>query len=383
MKIAYLCDISPHEAWSYSSGNARIFNALKSQGAELEIIDNNWHHLEIIRKMIHKMPVSINWRLRWRLHLLFSRIISKTVTAELEKSRYDALFCPYSFQSLASIRLPYPMLRVFTSDATPTAYKRSEIGASFGSFLSISRLLDPAILRAETRIFRANDLNIWPSEWQKEQADRIYGLSDDQSHVIPWGANISVPDLDFSGPPAPSKGNVRMLLVGRDWFAKGGPLVFETLQKLRANGINAHLTVIGCTPPEFHCSEDMTIFPSLDKTKKDEMAQFEKQYRNAHFLVMPSFESYGFAFCEASAYGLPSIGLRVGGVPIAEGINGHALPANSGPQNFSDCITSYLGRANKYKALRVSSRQYFEATLNWGAWGRSTIDPMKSRLSDL
>ena len=382
MKIAYLCDISPLEAWSYSSGNARIYAALEQQGAQVDIITNSWGPLELLRKTIHQLPTSINWRTRWRLHLLLSRLVSGTVTKALRNDHYDVLFCPYSFQSLANLKLPYPMLKVFSSDATPTAYKRSEIGAEFGSFLSISRLLDPAILQAETKVFQANDLNIWPSEWQKNQADKIYKLDDKKSVVIPWGANIADPGKDNRYCHPPTAQNVQLLLVGRDWFAKGGPLAFETLQTLRNGGVNAHLTVIGCTPPDFHRSDAMTVYPSLDKNNKSELAKFETEYKRAHFFVMPSYESFGFAFCEASAYGLPSIALRIGGVPILEGINGHTLPSDATALDIANCIRYYLDKPAKYTALSASSRGYYESTLNWGAWGKTVIDLFESKISD-
>jgi glycosyltransferase involved in cell wall biosynthesis len=98
----------------------------------------------------------------------------------------------------------------------------------------------------------------------------------------------------------------------------------------------------------------------------------------AHFLVQPSFESYGFAFCEASAYGLPSLGLRIGGVPIVEGVNGHALPAGSTAQDFTRLIKTYLDAPDDYARLRETARTEFEEHLNWDAWGRR----VKARLRD-
>lgn len=56
------------------------------------------------------------------------------------------------------------MVTAYTSDATPTTYKRSKVGEAFGSFLKVSRLIDPLILRAEDQVFQATDLLFWPSE---------------------------------------------------------------------------------------------------------------------------------------------------------------------------------------------------------------------------
>ena len=134
---------------------------------------------------------------------------------------------------------------------------------------------------------------------------------------MPSGANIADP-----GPPAaPTRlemgAPLNLLVLGRDWFAKGGPVAFETMERLRALGHDARLTVISCTPPEFHRNAHVTVHPHLNKSKADGYATLDACLKSAHFMVMASFESYGFAFCEASAHGLPSLCLKVGGCRCA------------------------------------------------------------------
>ncbi|MBV6636473.1 MAG: glycosyltransferase, partial [Mameliella sp.] len=91
-----------------------------------------------------------------------------------------------------------------------------------------------------------------------------------------------------------------------------------------------------------------------------------------HFMVMPSFESYGFAFCEAAAHGLPALCLRVGGVPVRDGITGHALPPGAEAADFARNILSYLDAPDSYARLSRAARAEYEARLNWDAWGRRT-----------
>jgi glycosyltransferase involved in cell wall biosynthesis len=275
---------------------------------------------------------------------------------------------------MAGLRPPERIVTVYTSDATPTVYKRSEIGAAFGSYLSASRLLDPLILAAERRTFRSLDLLLWPTAWLKSGADALYGLSDAQSHVVPWGANVADPGV---GSPAPRIGRdapLRLLLLGRDWFTKGGPTAFDTMMALRATGVNCKLDVIGTTPPEFHRNAHVALHGVLDKSKPAEIARFETVLRGAHFLIQPSVESFGFAFCEAAAYGLPALCLRQGGIPVREGVNGHALPPDATPSDFAKLIEGYLDAPDRYADLRARSRQEYEARLNWDAWGRRVAD---------
>ena len=370
LKIAYLCDLSPFESWSYSGGNARILASLQTHVGDVVVLDQSWGLLEPLRRLLHRLPEAVNLRARWRLHLLFSPIIARQVHRALRQEPYDVLFCAYSFHALAAVKKPAGMIQVYTSDATPTTYRQSEIGAVFGSYLSISRVFDRAILAAETRIFGRNNLNLWPSDWLKENADPLYGLTDAQSITVPWGANVAFPPVPEPMPPLSRDTPLRLLLIGRDWFAKGGPLVLEIVTTLRDQGIDAWLDIVGTTPAGLVTDAPVTIYPSLDKADSDEAQLFETLLAQAHFLVQPSFESYGFAFCEASAYGLPSLGLRIGGVPIVEGVNGHALPAGSTARDFTKLIKAYLDTPDDYARLRETSRAEFEEHLNWDAWGR-------------
>lgn len=369
-KIAYLCDQSPFDPLSYSGGNGRIHAALQAHVGDVTVLNPGWGRLDGLRRLIDAMPEAFTIRLRWRVHLMLARIIGRAVQKQLVKGRFDVLVGAYSFHSMAGLRVPPGMLTAYTSDATPTTYKRSEIGENFGSFLRLSRLFDPMILRAERKTFRRIDMLLWPTEWLKSGADVLYDLNDAQSLVVPWGANVPDP-LPSDVPPALSRGApVRFLLLGRDWFAKGGPLVFDTIQRLRNQGVEAELDVIGVEPPEFHRADFVRVHGLLDKSDPAQMSQFEELMRRAHFLFQPSFESYGFAFCEASAYGLPSLCLRVGGVPVREGVNGLALSKGSGPEDFAKAVSALLDAPDAYRALRETSRREYEDRLNWDAWGK-------------
>lgn len=374
LKIAYLCDQTPLDPWPYSGGNTRIYQALKSQLPNIDILSQSWGLAEPVRRLLLKLPFGVQLRARWRMHLLLAGIIRRQVEKELHAGDYDVLFCAYSFHSLFRVRPPKGVVTVYTSDATPTVYKNSEIGQAFDSWLKLSRRLDPLILKAETQTFGAADLLLWPSRWLKRGADPLYGLDPAKSLVVPWGANIPAPDLRGGTPPALAQGApLDILFVGRDWNAKGGPVTAETVALLRAAGVDARLTVVGCTPPDTGLpAQALTVHPSLDKTDPQELALFQSLYESAHFIMMPSFESYGFAYCEASAYGLPSLCLDTGGVPVDDGENGHALPVGSGASDYMAVIQSYLAAPDRYAALRASTRQMYLDKLNWPAWAKRT-----------
>ncbi len=372
LRIAYLCDADPRDRNLYSGGNARIFDALSSEFDDIHIMPLSWGLAEPLRRLVLSMPEPIILRAKWRLHLLFSRVISRAVAKELKRQRFDVLFCAYSLHSLHGLKPPYPITTVFTSDATPTVYKHSEVGQVFDSFFSLSRRFDPLIRRAESEVLQNADLLLWPSKWLKAETESWFGLDPSHGQVVPWGANIPDPGTGGAAPRIGPGQPVRILLVGRDWFAKGGPVTVEAVQLLRDAGIDARLTVVGCTPPETGLGEALTVFPSLDKSIPEDLALFQDQYRQAHFMMMPSFESYGFAFCEASAFGLPSLCTDVGGVPVCDGVNGFALSPDAGPQDFADIVQDLIAAPERYDALRVSTRREYEERLNWGAWAKTT-----------
>ena len=375
-KIAYLCDFSPLDTNSYSGGNARILKALEAHVGDVQILDAGWGLAEPLRKLCHMLPEALNLRLRWRLHVLLGPIIARHVQKQLRAGDFDVLFCAYSFQSLKNVRAPEGMMTVFTADATPTIYKHSEIGRRFGSYFALSRWLDPLFRRAERGVLMGCDLCLWPTEWMKTGAEEVYDLPQDKGQVIPWGANVDDPGPSDLAPSLAADQPLKLLVIGRDFYAKGGACALEAIEYLRQKGIDARLDIIGQTPPEVESLEFVTAHGHLNKAKPGEMQRFEAVLRAAHFLIQPSFESYGFAFCEASAYGLPSLCLRVGGVPVRDGVNGHALPLGSGGSDFAQIIERYLNDPEGYAALRASARGEYEAHLNWPAWGRSVYSAL-------
>lgn len=381
LRIAYLSDFSPLDREMYSGGNARIYDALRRHAGEVQLLSSHWHAAEPARRAILALPERYNMRLRWRAHLALAPLIARGLRRELVQSGADVLFCAYSLQSLAGLRVPPGMVCAFTSDATHMTYKRSRVGQAFGSYWSMSRRLDPWIERAEARALRRADLLLWPSDWLKEGADSLYNLPPGQARIVPWGANI-----DHDPPPGPApvlsaEAPVELLFVGRDWFAKGGPVTVELLDLLRARGVAARLTVIGCTPPDEHMREGMRVHDLLDKGDPAQMATFEAAFRRAHFMVMASYESWGFAFCEAAAYGLPSLCLRIGGIPVREGVNGHPLPPEAGAPEMAEIIERYLAAPDRYAALCASTRREYETRLNWDAWGKRTARLLRAAVA--
>lgn len=380
LRIAYLCDMTPLDRNLYSGGNARIYDALRQHAGEVTILPQTWALAEPVRRLIHAMPEAVNLRARWRAHFALRRVIARGVEAELRRGGYDVLFGAYALHALAGVRVPQGVVTAFTSDATQTVYRLSEVGQAHSRVFALGHLLDNWVERRERDALSRADLLLWPSAWLQDAVAARYGFEPGHGHLVPWGANIETPPV-----PAPRTlrrgAPVRLLVIGRDWFAKGGPTAFDAMMALRGSGVDARLTVIGCVPPEFHRTDHVTVHPELNKAVPGELALFNAALAEAHFMVMPSFESYGFAFCEAAAHGLPALCLRVGGVPVRDGITGHALPPGAGFEDFAQVILGYLGDPDAYARLSRAARTEFEDRLNWDAWGRTTAELLRDAVA--
>lgn len=224
------------------------------------------------------------------------------------------------------------------------------------------------------------DLVFYPSDWAAHSAMRDYGVAPGKIRVIPWGANLAsaAPHLPPPGPRG--KGPIRLLFVGVSWAEKGAAIAVETLAALQAQGLAAELTICGCTPPAPLAAPGLTIIPFLRKSIAAEAARLEALYRAADFFILPTrADCFGIVFCEAAAYGLPSLAPATGGVPsaIAQGESGILLPEGARGAVYAKAIAALWADPAAYAALRAKARARYEAVLNWDAWAAAVTAALR------
>lgn len=211
---------------------------------------------------------------------------------------------------------------------------------------------------------------IYSSEWAKQNTIDYYDVEPTKIHVVEFGANIPAPSdyiIDIQTDVC------NLVFIGKNWKKKGGDKVLGAYRKLKSEGFQCTLTIIGSVPPEMEDDDDsLVIIPFLDKSKPEHLKKLCNILKNTHFLVLPTdFDAFGIVFCEASAYGVPSIAADVGGVsqPIKEGENGLLLPPNATAEDYAKKIKSVFCKKEMYIKLRASSRYEYETRLNWDVWG--------------
>jgi glycosyltransferase involved in cell wall biosynthesis len=216
---------------------------------------------------------------------------------------------------------------------------------------------------------------VYSSEWAADSPIRDYGVDRAKVHVVPFGANLL---------EEPGKADVtswieeriaqplELLFIAADWERKGGSVVVQAVDELRARGIPCGLTILGTVP----AASIGTLPPGtkmmgfLDKSSRADVLKFRESLRQACFLLLPSkAEAYGIALCEACAYGVPLVTSDVGGIRtiVREDINGRAFSVSSDACEYADFISQTWMSPPAYRSLALSARDEFETRLNWRA----------------
>lgn len=296
---------------------------------------------------------------------------------DIRAAGLDAVFAPAG--SPLARGIPADVAFIYSSDATSRlidGYHPRYRVLCERSRRDIEELERAAIDRA--------DLLLYPTEWVARSAIADYGADPSKVHVIPWGANMESPPPASVIDETPPSGRCNLLFVGVDWAEKGADIAVETLRCLRDDGVAAELTICGCTPPTEVDVPGLTVIPFLDKSEPEQLARFEGLFRDADFFLLPTrADCYGIAFCEASAYGVPTIGTATGGVSgvVTESENGHLLPYSARGADYAALIAEIFRDEDRHRHLKRESRRVFEERLNWDAWGVRAATHIKELLA--
>ena len=350
MRIAYISDYSPNDINIWSGTPFYIFKTLSKHhevvwlGKGL-IEGTKWYHT----LKGERFPFLIeNYTKETNMYL--SKLINE--------GNFDlVLTCSYCFCTELKVHIPV----VFYTDVTFDLY-RDYMQCKDEYYTNLAR-------KTEKNCLTHVDAVLFSSNWTKADAIERYQLDEKKIHVIEFGANIATPQNIQKKYNA--KSVCHIVFVGRNWEKKGGNEVLEAYKILKAQKFPCKLTIIGCKPEDVEMDSDVEVIPWIDKRKDLDCEKYNSIMQDADFLVLPTkFEAYGIVFCEASAYGVPSIAPNVGGVsqPISEGKNGFLLSPSSAPIDYANKIRDTFTDKNFYQKLRKTTRKEFENRLNWDVW---------------
>ncbi len=296
-----------------------------------------------------------------------AREYAKTTAPQLQRQSFDVIFAPGGGTEIAFLETDIPI--VLIEDANFVLLHNYYPGYSNllkKSAYETNTLEELALKRAS--------LILHPSEWAVRSTIENYHVDKHKVQTIPFGANFKQPPSIEVVQARKKSDRCKLFFLGVDWQRKGGEIAFETLLKLEEMGIQAELIICGCTPPSSFIHERLKVIPYLDKKDETQRRELEKLFETSDFLLLPTrSECYGMVFCEASAYGLPSITTNTGGVcgAVKDGENGFMLPLSASGQEYAEVIAKIYSDDRLYYELVRSSRAAFEDRLNWDAWGIS------------
>lgn len=365
MRIAYIYDLLADDVTIQSGRPWSILKQLERR-AELETVFPLSHHMKYAfapKRLAYKM---VHRTYRADREPAFLRSLARQAMQRLGKRQVDRVFAPGS-HVLSFLDLDVP--KVLCADATFA----SMVG-QYDGFCNCA----PEYLRQgheqEARALENCAAAIFPSEWAARSAINDYGVDPGKVHVVPFGANLEVPSTETIDAAINQRtfDTFRILFVGREWKRKGGDIVLRAAELARRDGVPVEVDIVGPSTIPGTLPDFVRWHGLILKRTSEDRARLERLFFNAHLMFVPSrAENFGMTFCEAAAYGVPSLTTDVGGIPtiVRDGITGWSLPVESDVRAYADVIGACFADQAEYRRLAQSSRAFYEGNLTWDAFG--------------
>ena len=367
VKIAFASSLDPHDRRSWSGTYYSMFHSLEKHCGEVTWIGPTKRTLLALGWIFNKVSTAtLHKRYDHQHSMLLSTYYARQLGRRLRQETYDIVFAPAASTEVASLETSVPI--VYAPDATYMLI--------MDYYEMYSNLFDWSIQEGKSldlRTMKKARALVYPSSWGACSAVEDGGADRSIVHIVPYGANLEdIPSKEVILSKR-SADRCRLLFLGVNWERKGGMIAFETLLALERLGVPCDLTVVGCVPPPGISHPRMKVHPFLDKNAAEQRGRLSEILLNSDFLLLPTrAEAFGIVFCEASAFGLPSITTNTGGVAgaVEEGKNGYLLGLDAGGKEYARRIADLYHDRASYRRLVESTRQLYDEKLNWDAWGR-------------
>lgn len=370
IRIAFVTSSSPKDKKSWSGIYYQMFKSLENKVEKVDCIGP-------ISIFFMKPLAVINKLTRFFLRkgynhkngIILSFIHSKIIQFRLKGKEYDYIFAPAASTEIAFLNTKIPI--IYCSDSS-----FGQLNEYYDTYSNLFKFSIKESNYIEHKAISNATIFTYPSKWAANYIVNNYRLNANVK-VIPFGANIETDLLSFEPKIIDKFKKINILFLGVDWYRKGGEIVYETFLKLLEKGYNIELTICGCIPPVSH--KNITVIPFLDKNKASDLNKFNSLLQATHFLFLPSkAECFGIVFCEASAFGVPSITRNTGGIndAVHNGVNGYCLEENAKASDYFEVFQKLIENEKEYKKLSLSSRALYEEKLNWDKWATSLIGLM-------
>lgn len=208
------------------------------------------------------------------------------------------------------------------------------------------------------------------SKWLADNLENNTKISKDKIHYVGAGVNIDVSKIDYSQ----KKGN-KVLFVGRDFFRKGGDLVYEAFKILKTK-LNKDVELYIAGPERFPIKEKFKGVHFLGNLSYENLITY---FNICDIFCMPSrFEAYGLVFIEALVFGLPCIGRNEFAMKefIQSGVNGYLIEDDS--INELAIKMNELLKNKKIKENVIKNRENYIYKYSWDTVAERMVNIMQN-----
>jgi glycosyltransferase involved in cell wall biosynthesis len=377
MKIGFAGRWSPLDKTAWSGIYYQTYQAiLKNYQVEFFHYTWPWHVREslILHKQFQKV---IHKKAAVEFLKTYAKYFSRQLEKELLKKKVDLLFVPAAPQLIAYCKTNIPV--IYMTDAT-----FFQLQGYYPLFKDIAAYNIRQGIALDKSAFEKSSHCMLASHWAKQSAITDYGIDENKITIAPFGANLEkIPGVNEL---KKEKNKVcNLLFLGVEWERKGGQIALDAFRILQKNGFLSHLTIIGCVPPVPVTDKNITVIPFINKQNKAEADKLYDITRNADFLLLPTrAECSGIVFCEAAAFGVPSITTDTGGIStnVQHGINGFTLPLSATADDYAKIIQKIFCDDYTYWELSKNCRKKFEEELNWDHWGNTFLKIAQQTLNN-
>jgi glycosyltransferase involved in cell wall biosynthesis len=380
MRVGYVSYYDPNDVHSWSGTGHTMIRCLERQGIEVIPFGPLRHHLSpmnLARYGFHKYLRRKNDHPH--RDPAFLHYYARQVERKLEGSDVDLLFGP-GVLPLVYVRTELPV--VVWTDCT-----FASLHEYYAKFSNLSRRTIRNGHEADRLGLQRCDLVLMSCQWAIDSAVNDYGVDPAKCELVSFGANLPpdcLPDNVDALVANRSTERCRLLFMSVDWERKGGPVALRVAEELNRRGVDTELTVVGCEPevdgplPSF-----VKPLGFIKKSTEEGRRRIGELFGTAHFFLLPTrADCTPIVYCEAAAFGLPSLATRTGGVPsvILDDVNGHLFSLDAPARDYADYIERLFRDQDAYRRLAHRTFEEHRDRLNWDVAGRRVASLLEGLL---
>lgn len=301
----------------------------------------------------------------------------RRVERHQERDPQDLLIAMYASGVLARIG-PSRAPLVYITDAAA-----HDLVESYPQYAGLSERNRVEFLRAEERAVERAELIVTHSQWSARSLIERAGATPEKVLIVPVGVESAWIPSGVEPLPIEEGATLEAVFVGRAWERKGLRQCVAAIELLIADGIRAHLTVLGCDPPAAVLGSSSTCLGSFDPDTAAGAGLLAGALSRAHVHLLPSrSECFGIAVAEAGAYCTPSIVTAVDGLPeaVQDGVTGSIISAAGSAEELAKVMSDWRADSELYMGLCRAVRLDVEERLNWDAWGEAVARVLSERV---